>query len=371
MQAVPDIGRFALPGGGVALLHPDRRRIFVFNHVAHLLWRVLGRGDRSCLSAVLEARFGLAPDAAERDADAIWTVWNRLGLLTNSSRADEPKSAQLRGAFDALSLHTRLRIGPLGVDLRLSRSLQSLLFPLWRHWRDDSAATDLTCVFETGEDRRGRLTVGDQCMIEDAEPHLLIGAFHQAILERLHPTMQFCAMVHAGAVAFGENALVIAAPSGSGKSTLIAYLVARGFAYLSDDLAALGAHDHAVAPFPLPISVKPGAAPILQPFYPQLQADGGQGTQLLIQDTAFQAPPRRAKALLFPRYYAGARTSVGEISVQDALTRLLADRIFFGHPIPRQMVARFVSWLGGTDRRTLIYSDFADAERCVSAMLRA
>lgn len=372
MQSVPGVVRFTLPGGGVALLHPDRRRILVFNYSAHFLWRVLGRGDRSNLSGALSARFGLAPDAAARDADAICDQWTRLGLLDGpKDSAREPNLASVGGAFDAASARMRVRIGTLGVDLRASPSLSPMFFPLWEDRRHDSASADLECVFETGKERRGRLTVNGRVIVENAEPHLLIGAFYRVILERLHPATQFCATMHAGAVALDGNALVMAAPSGSGKSTLIAYLVARGFTYLADDLAALGARDHAVAPFPLPISVKPGAAPALKPFYPELQAEGVREPQLLGQETTFLVPPQPAKALLFPRYSAAANPSFTEISVQDALSRLLAERIFFGLPIEPGMVARFLDWLRGIERRVLVYRDFSEAERCVTEMLRA
>jgi len=134
--------------------------------------------------------------------------------------------------------------------------------------------------------------------------------------------------MHAGAVAKNDAVAILAAPSGSGKSTLTAYLVTRGLEYLSDDIVPLRADDNAIVPFPMPIGVKPGAAPVLAPFYPSLDAAASHGSQYLVRNTDFLAPARPAKALIFPRWIAGAATRFEPLSVQQALERLLADRIY-------------------------------------------
>lgn len=56
-------------------------------------------------------------------------------------------------------------------------------------------------------------------------------------------------LLHAGAVAGGQGAVLVPGPSGSGKSTLVGALVMGGYGYLSDELAALGAGGR-VLPFP-------------------------------------------------------------------------------------------------------------------------
>src|SRR5689334_21394421 len=76
--------------------------------------------------------------------------------------------------------------------------------------------------------------------------------------------------MHAGAVARDGCAIGFPAPSGSGKTTLIAGLIARGFTYVSDDLVAVAAADGRVAPWPMPLSIKAGSWPLLEPLHPQL-----------------------------------------------------------------------------------------------------
>lgn len=374
LQVVSGVRRYALQGGGVALLHPDRRRLFVYNQTAHLLWRALGRGDRSCLPFVLASRFGLPLDTAEQDVDAILAEWIANGLLTELARPSEasPRASMPRQTteFDEPLTSSRFRIGDLVVDVRASAMIESSIMPLWGHLRNDALSADVHYLLQVGNDGLGRLTIDGSTRVDGVEPHVLIGTFYQTILEHLHPATRWCAMFHAGAVAREGRAIIVAAPSGFGKSTLIAYLVARGFEYLSDDLASLRAQDHAVAAFPLPISVKSGAAQALAPFYPSLDA-GACKTQFLIQDSSFRAPVRPAKAVIFPRYVAGARTRFEEVSVQDALTRLLNDRISFGYPIEDEILTGFIRWLRGIERRALIYSEFAEAERCMTQIVKA
>jgi hypothetical protein len=57
-------------------------------------------------------------------------------------------------------------------------------------------------------------------------------------------------LLHCAAVADRDRAWLIGGPSGSGKSTLVRALVARGFGFLSDDLAPLAVADGRIHPFP-------------------------------------------------------------------------------------------------------------------------
>jgi hypothetical protein len=71
-------------------------------------------------------------------------------------------------------------------------------------------------------------------------------------------------LLHAGAIAVGDAAILLMGPSGSGKSTTAAALVARGFPLLSDDVAALAIDKDAVR-------VHPGSPRL------RVYAEGAQG----------------------------------------------------------------------------------------------
>ncbi len=61
--------------------------------------------------------------------------------------------------------------------------------------------------------------------------------------------------VHAGAVAWGDRAILLPGRSQSGKTRLVAALVAAGAAYLSDEFAPLDG-DGRVHPFPKPLTIR-------------------------------------------------------------------------------------------------------------------
>ena len=55
---------------------------------------------------------------------------------------------------------------------------------------------------------------------------------------------------YAGVVSYQGKGLLLVADAEHGKTTLTLELVKRGFAFLSDEVAALGRIDHRVHPFP-------------------------------------------------------------------------------------------------------------------------
>ena len=62
-------------------------------------------------------------------------------------------------------------------------------------------------------------------------------ALHHRVVKLLLNARTDLLWVHAGAVASAGQAAVLAAPSGHGKSTMVAEFLARGWTYLSDEIA--------------------------------------------------------------------------------------------------------------------------------------
>ena len=374
IRCAPGVGHLSLSGGGMVLLHPNRRRLFLFNRSAHLLWRALRAGAGDCLSHILASRYGLPMPVAQRDADAIVARWIDDGLVSmdetlgESDRVD-PTAALRPSDVTPYRAYQYFRVGKLVFGVSADAGFERAIAPLFSHLRVNADSSDVVCLAGKDGENGCFLVVDGQIIVERVELHVAIGAFYYTILQHLHPTARWRATIHAGAVAMNGVAAILAAPSGSGKSTLAAYLVTRDFEYLSDDLVPLRVEDNAVAPFPLPISVKPGAAPVLAPFYPLLDATASHGSQFLVGNADFLAPARRAKALIFPRWIAGAATRFEPLSVQQALELLLADRIHFGYPIEYETFSGFVRWLHGIARHELIYSELREAEHCIRQVL--
>jgi hypothetical protein len=358
----------------MALLHPNRRKLFVYNHSAHLIWRSMTSPAAICLPKVLESRFGLAREQAERDVSAILSNWVDHGLAANgacdldesaASSLSAPEPAKVASPR-ALSLY---RFGRLVVGLSAERAIEDAIAPLLAHVRVADAEPELVCVIGASGGNRYFLAADGRVTLDDIEAHVAIGAFFQTVIERLHAGMRFQAFVHAAAVTKDGRAVIFPAASGSGKSTLTAYLVARGFQYSSDDLVPLAFENDGVAPFPLPLSVKPGAAKVLARYFPAIDPGKRDAPQHLVFEAAFSAPFAQAKAIVFPRYSAESPTQFTQISVAEAFARLLSDRIFFGYPIDLAAVRGVIGLLGRVHRYELIYSDLEEAERCVSKVL--
>ncbi|MCB8994203.1 MAG: hypothetical protein H6538_01190 [Bacteroidales bacterium] len=76
--------------------------------------------------------------------------------------------------------------------------------------------------------------------------------------------------IHASAITDQNKSIVLSSPSGSGKSTLSALLMNEGFHVLSDDFIPVSGNSGKAFPFPVSISIKNAALPVLSPIFPEL-----------------------------------------------------------------------------------------------------
>ena len=99
---------------------------------------------------------------------------------------------------------------------------------------------------------------------------MLAEAIHRAVWElhrAVHDQVRDFVLLHAGAVARDQRALLLPAETSSGKSSLTLGLLESGFSYLSDDLGALDPVTQRVYPFPKRIKLIPDALE----FFPGLE----------------------------------------------------------------------------------------------------
>jgi hypothetical protein len=57
------------------------------------------------------------------------------------------------------------------------------------------------------------------------------------------------------------------------------------------------------------------------------------------------------------------------LTVQEALARLLNDRIFLGSPLEQTALRKFIDWLRNVNRYELVYCDLEEAELCIARAL--
>jgi HprK-related kinase A len=137
-------------------------------------------------------------------------------------------------------------------------------------------------------------------------------------------------LLHAGAVARGDHAILLPASSGSGKSTLTAGLVAAGFALASDEVGVLDPLTLELLPFARGICVKAGSRPALARWYPSILADaphhrfGGEEVWYLSPSPdAWLQAPTPVRSVVVPRYQPGVETRLEPMARPDVLPILL------------------------------------------------
>lgn len=143
-------------------------------------------------------------------------------------------------------------------------------------------------------------------------------------------------IVHGAVVEKHGRAVILPAPPGSGKSTLCAALVCRGWRLLSDELTLIRHHDGAIVPVPRPVSLKNASIGVIRAFSPEaVFAPPVEGTakgtighmKAPPQSVARAAEAARPCAVVFPRYEAGAATSLQALGKAETFMRV-ADNAF-------------------------------------------
>lgn len=135
-------------------------------------------------------------------------------------------------------------------------------------------------------------------------------------------------LVHAAAVADGDEVVVLPAAMNQGKSTLVAGLVRAGLDYLTDECASMDATG-TVDPYPRAISLERGAFGALGELAPEPSDDQERfspGKWFLDPDRvrpgAARHHPGRLAAFVFPRYAPDQPASLVPIPPLEAATEL-------------------------------------------------
>ncbi|WP_291986800.1 HprK-related kinase A [Candidatus Accumulibacter sp. ACC007] len=138
-------------------------------------------------------------------------------------------------------------------------------------------------------------------------------------------------LLHAGALALGDRAVIMAAPPGAGKSTLTAAMMLRGFRMLSDEFGVLCPRTGKLWPMLKPVALKNRAVDVIRDY-----ADNAilgplyKGTRK--GDVAHLAPlaasvdarqrPARPCLLLFPSFRDGATLNIRRLPGEEAFARV-------------------------------------------------
>jgi hypothetical protein len=130
-------------------------------------------------------------------------------------------------------------------------------------------------------------------------------------------------LLHSAAVSLAGHGVLLPAPSGFGKSMSAAALVLAGFDYLTDEATAINLETLEIAPYPKPLTFRPGSAQKLGIMLPALGHMGSPGlapSSVLRSDSRGRQVP--ARLLLFPRYDPGATSELLPMSRAEAFVEV-------------------------------------------------
>ncbi len=327
----------------------------LFEEPAWYVYKLVSRNNtidditRRCIK-----RYGLSKKESEVFVNDINQNINQLSSeSTNHTLFSAVK--EIPGKIPELLISHTYRLNNQSIRIHFqSPALAYYIHPLLSHFAS-GGNPDVSCEFSIYTSNKRLVLQKNQdyigaCIFEDIPPlkRQLFIELSGIIYKK--PSRDWISFVHASGITDGRNAILLAAGTGSGKSTMAALLMKKGLKVISDDFLPVCGTSRKVYSFPLPVSVKKVALPILKPFFPGLENNvynyKGLSTAYInllpleshgIKD--FKAFP--VKSIIFPGYRPNSKLSILPLSSDEALQLFIKNAII--NP-GIENAARFIKW---------------------------
>lgn len=368
---------------GLVILNSATNRILACNASAAAIWDIVASGGTAAdAAAALADAYDLALDRTAQDVATVIATWAREGLLGGDAAPGIPATVPavpedpVSGTSCAAEPH-HYAIGPASFRLTVADpAVAARLLPLLHPFEiaAGTAAIQLDLA-PTGDGATLTLRENGRSRLHTDSVGEAAGAVLQAMLEAAHPRTAWLCLIHGAAVAGDGGAILLPGRSGSGKSTLSASLTARGFDHLSDDMIPLAAPDGAVMRWPIPISVKAGAWPVLAPLFPALadapihHSESKTVKFLTAMSRTWHDTPVPSRTMIFPTFISGAAGSFRRLTPMESLERLMSDNVWLGRPVPVPRLAAFLRWVERVPAYAVSYSSLDEAWALVDRAL--
>jgi HprK-related kinase A len=184
-------------------------------------------------------------------------------------------------------------------------------------------------------------------------------------------------LLHAGVMARGDDAAILAAIPGSGKSTLSAALMLRGWRLLSDEFGVLDPETGQFLAMLKPPSIKNAAIDVIREFSPDVMF-GPTFRNTRKGDVAHLAPDygsvaarhrsARPRIVVFPKYTETASLRVEELTREQGFARLAFNS--FNYPLLGPIAFNALAdLLEHCPAFELEYDELDDAVECIGELL--
>ena len=165
-------------------------------------------------------------------------------------------------------------------------------------------------------------------VLKMADEHL-VGLVTWHLNQRVMLETRSHLVVHAGAASLGDRAVVLPGDPDAGKSTLTVALVSAGFAYLSDEAAAVDLATGLVCPYPRAIALERGRGPCFRTGATNCRATPHRGSLVGFarsNPARLVGRPCPARAVVFPHLEPGTPAELTPISRAESVRRLADDQ---------------------------------------------
>ena len=202
------------------------------------------------------------------------------------------------------------------------------------------------------------------------------------VISRLVAICERGLVIHAAALAWDGNAVILSAQGGSGKSTLAAWLTADGFQYLTDEVIEIplgrqpSTRNLQLHTFPRSVFLKSGSAFVWQkrltqtdsPNFLRFSDDAAWIDPQLLNPMppAAQANPR---LLVFPRYVADTPLQPQKLTTGQTLFRILQN-VTNARNLPRHGLDAATGLAQQVTAYNLTYSNLEEASEWVKEKLK-
>ena len=242
---------------------------------------------------------------------------------------------------------------------------------LYSHIRAEPGTGVAETVFSLRRDSEKSYTlVRDDRELTNANSRdTVILALSGEIADLWHRQRDWMMVAHAAAVARNTDCFLLPGSGGSGKTTLAAALLCHGFTALADDIVPLCRNSGNGVALPLCMNIKQPSVALLRRWYPEIDTlhpyEWGSTFLRFLPPPQFSQEKsdltRTITRIIFPRYKAGASTSLTPISATEAFQRLIEAECMLGNPIDPDKIADLVQWIQQRPSCALVYDSLDEA----------
>lgn len=374
---------FGRPFGAAWVVYfPGTETLLVLNQTGRSVWEMLKRGyGLDAIASTFVQHFGISDEQARSDVRCLESTIRKAAQVEDAEvdeALDMPADAPCATASTAPILQScgTYQFGESRIQVLSSvEEIDENLFLRFGHRAtDDGVGGEILEV--SGSGNAYRIALGG-CLLDHMATKLAaVARLVQQLLMLEHSQRSILAYCHAAAVSHAGRSLLMPGNSGVGKSTLTAFLVAKGFGYLGDDIIALAEDDWALLPLPTCLSIKTGSWPILEECFPtlrQLPTLDRYGREMRYvepqgnYDCLTQA--RAPSAILFPFYKAGEATTLRPVEPLDGMVRLIGAHTALMTPATEARLAKLLAFVEQTPAFELTYCDLPGAKMAIEDLL--